>query len=237
MGIDDSGTANGGSFYANWVLTGTRTDGTTQELAQIETRKGEIAPLIDVDISGIETLTIQARQLEGGNNGGSFADLGYATLNCTEDPIAFEPRVYSGSQTNLEHLTPGAEVEFLIYDAQPNSDIDVKLNDEHMVTVKAVDSGPTSVKFAYPTDNPATKANFVVDMVDRVGGLHSSELIGTVIIPRTGDYYVDCDAESNGSGAENIARSTQSTQLTKYGSLTRGAGSSSRKVSPVREGS
>lgn len=203
VGIDDSGTANGGSFYANWVLTGTRTDGTTQELAQIETRKGEIAPLIDVDISGIETLTIQARQLEGGNNGGSFADLGYATLNCTEDPIAFEPRVYSGSQTNLEHLTPGAEVEFLIYDAQPNSDIDVKLNDEHMVTVKAVDSGPTSVKFAYPTDNPATKANFVVDMVDRVGGLHSSELTGTVIIPRTGDYYVDCDAESNGSGAEN----------------------------------
>lgn len=202
VGVDDSGNAANGSYYAKWIIEGTMSDGSTAKLAEVETRKGEIAPLIDVNISGVQTLTVHAKQLDGGNNGGSFADMGFATLNCTETPMAFDVRVFTALETNLEHLSPGGEVRLLVYDAQPNSDIAVKLNGMDMTTIKATDEGLTPVTFTIPVDIDQTEANVEVVAVDRVGERQQIALFGTIAISPRGQFYVDCEAPENGAGTE-----------------------------------
>lgn len=196
-GIDDSGTANGGSFFGEF-----RVLGDDEELASIGRYQGEHATLLDVDVTGVDRLSIVVDQLPGGNNGGSFADLGEATLNCGAEKVAFPIRVHEGENTDLQRLTPGGEAELRILDANPGSDIEVRLDGELLTSAKAADSGDTQAVFAIPSDFDKPDAEIEVRAQDRAGESSIKALSGTVIIPHTGQYYVDCTATDNGDGSE-----------------------------------
>lgn len=197
VGMDDNATSSGGTYYGKFEVYA---DASSEPLAQVEKVKGERATLIDVDITGAQTITLKVQQ--GTNNGGAFADWAEAQLNCSADLISFPVRVYTGEGTDLTELKPGKTGSLVVADAKPGTAIDITLGGQAIGSTMVNDAGETLVNFTVPINAATGSSTLTVNAQRRNGDPESIDLSATIEVPETHVYYVDCDTPTEGDGSE-----------------------------------
>lgn len=193
VGIDDSAGPTG-SRFGRFIVKADGDVATT-----VERKAGEVAGLVDVDISGASHLELIVE--EGNDNGNSFADWAEATINCSGDTVAFPLRINAQEGTELSELVPGAAAGIYVNDANPGTQLTLFLGEELLTTAIAADDGRTLIQFVVPPQFEPGENTLRVEGISLGGVTTNGSAEVSIVEVSARDYYVDCSAYGEGDGS------------------------------------